>query len=92
MVYQINLTSPSLHLKKRLFIQVDEMDPTGQQRDEVMADSDDGYLLSLGVDSSKKFLGPGYTDRALTDEELERYSRQIIVPGMGKEGMYCLFL
>lgn len=26
------------------------------------------------------------TSRRLTDEEFDRYSRQMIVPGMGKEG------
>lgn len=27
--------------------------------------------------------------RALSDEEFDRYSRQMIVPGMGKEGEIC---
>lgn len=28
--------------------------------------------------------------RALSDEEFDRYSRQMIVPGMGKDGMVAL--
>ncbi|KAM7202647.1 hypothetical protein V8F33_002573 [Rhypophila sp. PSN 637] len=31
-----------------------------------------------------------YTDRALTEEEMERYSRQMIVPGMGKDAQLRL--
>lgn len=31
-----------------------------------------------------------YENRRLTDDEFDRYSRQMIVPGMGKEGKICI--
>ena len=53
----------------------------------------DGPAKSNGVSTGHSQGVPGLTgstkelSRALTEEEFDRYSRQMIVPGMGKDGM-----
>lgn len=47
-----------------------------------------GFLSASISDKPNDMTMPEYEDRPLTEEEMERYSRQMIVPGMGKEGMF----
>ncbi|KAM7186754.1 hypothetical protein V8F20_011265 [Naviculisporaceae sp. PSN 640] len=49
-----------------------------------------GLSSSSGSGNPIDLVLPEYEDRPLTEEEMERYSRQMIVPGMGKEAQLRL--